>query len=87
MSKILFTETGFAHYLYWQTQDKKMLRKINKLIKSIDRDVAMQGEGKPEKMKYTENEYSRRIDHANRLVYEIAADTITIISCKGHYDD
>ncbi len=87
MSKILFTETGFQHYLYWQEQDKKVLRKINSPIKSIDRDGAMKGEGKPEKMKYAENEYSRRIDHGNRLVYTISKDAITIISCKGHYED
>ncbi len=87
MSKILFTETGFAHYLYWQNQDKKMLRKINNLLKSIDRDGALKGEGKPEKLKYADDEYSRRIDHANRLVYKISKDTITIMSCKGHYDD
>ena len=85
MSDVLFTETGFRHYLYWQSQDKKTLRKINRLLKSIERDGAMAGEGKPEKLKYEGNEYSRRIDEANRLVYAIAENQIKVISCKGHY--
>lgn len=85
MSDILFTETGFRHYLYWQTQDKKTLRKINSLLKSIERDGALTGEGKPEKLKCEENEYSRRIDETNRLVHEIRENQIKVISCKGHY--
>ena len=47
----------------------------------------MKGIGKPEKMKYKKGSYSRRIDGANRLVYEVSNDTITIKSCKGHYDN
>ena len=62
MSKIIFTEIGFSHYVYWQTQDKKILKKINKLLQSISRDGAMEGEGKPEKLKHKEGEFSRRID-------------------------
>ena len=87
MSDILFTELGFQHYVYWQSQDKKTLRKINQLLKSIERDGAMSGEGKPEKLKYEDNEYSRRIDSTNRLVYEVAGNQIKVISCKGHYED
>ncbi len=51
MSEITFTETGFEHYVYWQNQDKKTVQKINKLLKSISRDDALRGEGKPEKTK------------------------------------
>ena len=87
MSDILFTELGFQHYVYWQSQDKKTLREINHLLKSIERDGAMSGEGKPEKLKYEDNEYSRRIDSTNRLVYEVAGNQIKVISCKGHYED
>ena len=87
MSDILFTELGFEHYVYWQLQDKKTLRKINQLLKSIERDGAMSGEGKPEKLKYADNEYSRRIDAKNRLVYEVTGDQIKVISCKGHYEE
>lgn len=62
-------------------------KKINNLIKSIIREGAMQGEGKPEKLKYRDNEYSRRIDKANRLVYKYSEnETLIILSCKGHYD-
>lgn len=87
MSDFIFTEKGFEHYLYWQTQDKKTLRKINQLLKSIEREGALQGLGKPEVLKHKEGEYSRRIDESNRLVYEVADNQITIKSCKGHYED
>mgnify|MGYP002626162892 CR=1 FL=1 len=87
MSKIIFTETGFSHYLYWQNQDRKTLQKINKLLKSISRDGVLSGEGKPEKLRHKEGEYSRRIDEANRLVYEVSEDKITVKACRGHYDD
>ena len=80
-----FTEIGFEHYKYWQTQDRKTLGKINQLLQSIERDGAMKGVGKPERLKY-ELGYSRRIDDTNRLVYEIENDTIIIKACKGHYE-
>ena len=87
MSRIFFIDDGWADYLYWQSVDKKVLRKINNLLKSIERDGAMQGEGKPEKLTYRKNDYSRRIDKENRLVYEIKDNTIIVKSCRGHYDD
>lgn len=87
MSKVTFIDNGWEDYLYWQVQDKKIIKKINKLLKSIERDGALQGEGKPERLKY-DNAYSRRIDDLNRLVYMIADDDkITVKSCKGHYED
>ena len=79
-----FTEIGFEHYKYWQKHDHKTLDKINRLLQSIERDGAMGGEGKPERLKYGSG-YSRRIDDANRLVYEIENDTIIVTACKGHY--
>ena len=87
MSHIVFTETAFEHYLYWQTQDKKTLQKINKLLKSISQEGALTGEGKPEKLKHKDNEFSRRIDKENRLVYEYSEDKITVKACRGHYED
>ena len=80
----LFEDKGFADYLYWQTQDKKTLEKINRLLQSIERDGAMKGEGKPERLKYGLG-YSRCIDDANRLVYDIEGNQIVIKACRGHY--
>jgi len=87
MSNFTFTEKGWEHYLYWQMQDRKTLKKINSLIEDIRRNGAMQGTGKPEALKYRHG-YSRRIDDANRLVYDIDnQQNIRIISCRGHYED
>lgn len=87
MNDFTFTQEGFQDYLYWQRQDKKTLKKINALLEDIKRNGAMQGIGKPEKLK-NRPEYSRRIDEANRLVYEIdELQNNKIISCKGHYEE
>ena len=86
MGKLTFTESGWADYLYWQTQDKKTLRKINDLLKAIDRD-GFSGIGKPEPLKDREGCWSRRIDDKNRLVYKVFDGQIEIIQCKGHYED
>ncbi len=87
MSRIFFVDDGWTDYLYWQSTDKKVLRKINNLLKSIERDGVMNGEGKPEKLSYSVNDYSRRIDKENRLVYEVKDNQIIVKSCKGHYKD
>lgn len=69
-------------------KDKKTIKKINQLLKSIDRDGALQGIGKPELLRHDKSGlYSRRIDEANRLVYEISDNQIIVKSCKGHYED
>ncbi len=87
MNDFTFTAKGFYDYLYWQTQDRKTLKKINNLLEDIKRNGAMQGIDKPEPLKYRSG-YSRRIDDANRLVYEIdELQNIKILSCRGHYDD
>lgn len=87
MSKIIFTENGFSDYLYWQTQDKKTLKRINALLKDIERN-GFEGIGKPEPLKGSLSGYwSRRIDDTNRLVYKTNNGNIEILSCKGHYDD
>ena len=88
MANFTFTAKGWEHYIYWQMQDKKTLKKINSLLESIDRDGAMQGIGKPELLKHDKSGlYSRRIDEANRLVYEMCDNQIIVKSCKGHYED
>ena len=85
---ILFTDTGWNQYTEWQMQDKKTVKRINQLLKSIDRDGAMQGIGKPELLKHNKSGlYSRRIDETNHLVYEISGNQIIVKSCKGHYED
>lgn len=87
MNDLTFYGDSWDHYLYWQSQDKKTLRKINSLLNDIKRNGAMHGIGKPEPLKYRPG-YSRRIDEANRLVYDIdELQNIKIISCKGHYED
>ena len=86
---LLFTDTGWEQYTEWQAQDKKTIKRINQLLKSIDRDGVLQGIGKPELLKHNKSGlYSRRIDEANRLVYEMSDNNLIIVkSCKGHYED
>ena len=81
----LWTDAGWNSYLYWQNQDKKTLKRINALLKDIDRN-GYRGIGKPEPL--TENFsgwWSRRIDEKNRLVYRIINDHIEILQCGEHY--
>ena len=86
MSKF-WSDKAWDDYLYWQTQDKKTLLKINKLIKDIERNGISEGIGKPEPLKYREG-WSRRIDEKNRLVYDIDKNgNILIAACRGHYED
>ena len=84
---VTFTENALGEYISWQTEDKKTLRRINELIKSIQRDGFVSGIGKPEVLK-GRKEYSRRIDETNRLVYiGDEKQNLIILSCKGHYED
>jgi toxin YoeB len=83
---LLFTEESWKDYVFWQQNDKKILKKINDLIKEIKRNP-FEGIGKPEALKHQLNGYwSRRIDLENRLLYEIREDEIVIISCRYHYE-
>lgn len=84
---ITFDPNAWKEYVSWQEEDKRTLRKINRLFQSIDRDGAMGGEGQPEKLKNLPDTYSRRIDDKNRLVYIALSGNFTIMSCKGHYGD
>lgn len=87
MSNITFTEKAFEEYLYWQSQDKKTLKRINSLLKDISRNP-YEGIGKPEGLKDNLSGYwSRRIDDKNRLVYRIKNEQIEVYQCKNHYED
>lgn len=83
---LIFTENAWEDYLYWQKVDKRMIKKINNLIKNIKR-TTFSGIGKPEPLKYDLSGYwSRRIDQEHRLVYQVADDELLIYACRYHYD-
>lgn len=87
MSRITFAENAWEEYLYWQTQDKKTLKRINLLLKEIQR-TPYDGIGKPEPLKGDKNgTWSRCINDKDRLVYEIGEETVFVKQCKGHYED
>ena len=86
MNKVWFDE-AWEDYLYWQVQDRKTLKRINTLLRDIERDN-FNGIGKPEPLKgELSGFWSRRIDDSNRLVYRIRAGILEIVACTGHYDD
>lgn len=82
----LWNERAWEDYKEWLNLDKKIVKKINELIKDIKRNGVLNGIGKPEKLKYR-NGYSRRIDQYNRLIYDIVNEIVVIISCKGHFEE
>ena len=82
----IFESDALDDLMYWANNDRKILNKIHKLLRDIERNGAANGEGKPERLRHRQA-WSRRIDHANRLVYEVKDDRLYIFSCKGHYDD
>ena len=85
--RLLWEDRAWDDYLYWQTQDKKVLKRINGLIKDIQRNT-FDGLGKPEPLKGNlSGMWSRRIDDANRIVYYETDGIVYIVSCKGHYND
>ena len=82
---LTWTEIAWQDYLYWQTQDKKTLKRINLLIQDILRNK-FDGIGKPEPLKYEfQGCWSRRIDAENHLVYSATDDTVIIYQCRTHY--
>ena len=87
MSKLSFSEKAWEDYLYWQSHDKKVLKRINILLKDIERN-GYDGMAKCEPLKGNLSGYwSKRIDDTNRLVFKISDDMIELYQCKGHYDD
>jgi toxin YoeB len=87
MKKVDFSGNAWEDYLYWQTQDKKTLKRINQLIKDIDRN-SYEGMGKPEPLSGNLAGYwSRRIDEKNRLLYRVENEVIAIFELRTHYGD
>lgn len=83
--KIVWDENAWSDYIYWQNQDRKILKRINALIKEIARQGNI-GTGKPEALKYSLSGYwSRRINQEHRLVYKVTEDEVRIASCRYHY--
>ena len=83
--KLIWSDKSWEEYLSWQSTDKKLLKKINSLIKDIKRDP-FEGIGKPEPLKYElQGCWSRRVTDEHRLVYEVEDDALYIVSCKYHY--
>ena len=83
--KLLWDERGWKDYLSWQSEDKKTLKRINTLVKDIQRDP-FKGIGKPEPLTGDlSGWWSRRIDDTNRIVYREQNGIIIIASCRGHY--
>lgn len=81
-----FSSDAWQEYVYWQTQDKKTLRRINELLRDIERG-GYEGIGKPEPLKENfAGFWSRRIDERHRLVYRITGNVCEIVQCRGHYD-
>ena len=83
--QLAWTEEAWSDYVYWQGQDKKTLKRINKLINDTLREP-FEGIGKPEQLKDNLSGFwSRRIDDTNRLIYAVTNNHITVIACRYHY--
>lgn len=84
--KFIFVDESWEDYLYWQKTDKKMVVKINELLKEISRNP-FSGVGKPEPLKYKyKGFWSRRINDEHRLIYKVREEEILIAKCRFHYD-
>ena len=84
--RLLWHENGWDDYLWWQTQDKKTIKRINLLIRDMQRSP-YDGIGKPEPLKENLSGWWSRIDEENRIVYRVQDDAIVIASCRNHYED
>lgn len=85
--KKIWHDDAWADYLYWQTQDRKTLKRINQLLQDIERN-GYSGLGKPEPLKGDYSGWwSRQIDDCNRIVYRIRDGVLEIVQCGGHYGD
>ena len=83
--KLVWTDEAWAGYVYWQTQDRKTLKRINRLLEDTKRHP-FEGIGKPEALRENLSGFwSRRIDDTNRLMYAVDDEFLTIISCRYHY--
>lgn len=86
-NRITFSPEAWSDYIYWQTTDKNTLKRINRLLKELQRDGIKEcGIGKGEVLKHAIG-MSKRIDEKNRLLYTIEEDNLIVLSCRGHYND
>jgi toxin YoeB len=88
--RVTFATDAWEQYLYWQTADRKILKRVNLLIRDIIRDDSDGGIGKPERLRGDLSGFSsRRIDDEHRLVYRVdtGADSLLIAQCRYHYSD
>ncbi len=82
---IAWTDLAWEDYLYWQVHDKKILKKINELIKAVKREP-FAGIGKPEPLKFEfSGKWSRRIDQEHHLIYELKDNLLILFQCRYHY--
>lgn len=82
-----WTDKAWEDYLWWQENDRKTLKRLNRIIAEVERDP-FDGIGKPEPLRGRRAGFwSRRIDAGNRLVYSVEGETLYIVSAKDHYDD
>jgi toxin YoeB len=86
MRSLSWKPVAWDDYIYWQTQDKKTLNRINALVKDIQRN-GNTGLGHPEPLKNSSDKWSRKIDDKNRLVYRVTPTEVEIAECRGHYND
>lgn len=83
---LAWTRDAWDDYLFWQTQDRKTLRRVNQLIADVLRNDPFEGIGKPEPLKHAlAGAWSRRIDEANRLIYVVDERRVTILQARYHY--
>jgi toxin YoeB len=83
--RILFTEQGWADYVYWQQVDRALLRRVNNLLTDITRHP-YEGIGKPEPLRHEyQSWWSRRIDEEHRLIYKVVEDAVWVTQCRFHY--
>ena len=83
--KLIFSENAWEDYLYWQKTDRKTLKRINLLIREIERSP-FEGIGKPEPLKHALSGYwSRRIDNEHRITYRVETDSLLIAQLRYHY--
>jgi len=82
-----WSDEGWEDYLYWQNSDRKTLKRVNELIRDIERDP-FRGKGKPEPLRHEWQGYwSRRINDKDRIIYRIHNNQLEIATCRSHYDD